>query len=55
MFRSTILGVLIFWFMDILNMDFMKLFDTTYPLNFLFWLGIFMLMAIVSELRIPSE
>ena len=55
MFRTTVLGILIFWFMDILDMGFMEPFDTTYPLNFFFWLGTFMLMAIVSELRIPSE
>ena len=30
-------GVIIFWIMDILNMPFMQMFDTTYPLNGLFW------------------
>lgn len=30
-------GILIFWIMDICNMPFMEMFDTTYPLNTLFW------------------
>lgn len=30
-------GVTIFWIMDILNMPFMQMFDTTYPLNEAFW------------------
>ena len=28
----------LFWICDILNMPFMKVFDTTYPLNTLFWI-----------------
>ena len=28
----------IFWIMDVMNMPFMEQFDTTYPLNGLFWL-----------------
>lgn len=28
----------IFWILDILNMPFMEIFDTTYPLNGLFWI-----------------
>lgn len=27
----------IFWLMDMINMPFMEKFDTTYPLNGLFW------------------
>ena len=33
--------VIIFWIMDILNFPFMEIFDTTYPLNELFWLLVF--------------
>lgn len=34
-------AVIIFWIMDILNMPFMEMFDTTYPLNTLFWILVF--------------
>ena len=27
----------VFWILDICNMPFMEMFDTTYPLNELFW------------------
>ena len=29
--------ILIFWILDITNMPFMEMFDTTYPMNALFW------------------
>lgn len=29
--------VMLFWLMDVMNMPFMEMFDTTYPLNGLFW------------------
>lgn len=29
--------IVIFWIMDILNLPFMEIFDTTYPLNGVFW------------------
>lgn len=29
--------ILIFWILDITNMPFMEMFDTTYPMNVLFW------------------
>ena len=31
----------VFWICDILNMPFMEMFDTTYPLNTLFWILVF--------------
>lgn len=34
-------AISIFWIMDILNMPFMECFDTTYPLNTMFWILIF--------------
>lgn len=34
--------VTIFWICDILNMPFMAKFDTTYPLNGLFWFLVFL-------------
>lgn len=36
-------GLTIFWIMDILNMPFMRMFDTTYPLNGEFWLLVLLL------------
>ena len=30
--------ITVFWILDILNMPFMEMFDTTYPLNTLFWI-----------------
>lgn len=36
--------ILTFWILDILNMPFMEKFDTTYPLNTLFWILIFVLV-----------
>lgn len=29
--------ILIFWILDITNMPFMEMFDSTYPMNELFW------------------
>lgn len=37
MFRAIKLLIEIFWVMDIMNLPFMKVFDTTYPLNGWFW------------------
>ena len=36
-------GIIVFWIMDILNMPFMQMFDTVYPLNGWFWLLVFIL------------
>lgn len=36
--------VIIFWILDILNLGFMEIFDTTYPLNTLFWVLYFLLV-----------
>lgn len=30
-------AITVFWILDICNMPFMEMFDTTYPLNTLFW------------------
>lgn len=49
MFRTALLALYIFWFMDLINLDFMKPFDTTYPINTLFWIGAIILSLIVYE------
>ena len=36
---------LVFWIMDILNMPFMEMFDTTYPLNGWFWTLVFIFVG----------
>ena len=36
----------VFWICDILNMPFMEMFDTTYPLNTLFWILVFIFLSI---------
>lgn len=38
------IAIIIFWILDILNMPFMVMFDTTYPLNGLFWLLVWILI-----------
>ncbi len=42
------LFILLFWIFDILNMPFMEMFDTTYPLNTLFWILVFVFGGGVS-------
>ena len=34
----------IFWIFDILNLPFMKIFDTTYPINTLAWILIWLIL-----------
>lgn len=48
MFRTAVLAMDIFWLMDIMDMGFMEKFDTTYPLNGIFWLCTFLLTFVVS-------
>lgn len=31
-------GITMFWIMDIINLPFMQMFDTTYELNEMFWI-----------------
>jgi len=42
-------AILIFWIMDILDMPFMEMFDTTYPLNGIFWFLVFILADITDD------
>lgn len=41
-------SITVFWIMDILNMPFMKVFDTTYPLNTWFWILIYICLGGLS-------
>lgn len=36
----------IFWILDVCNIPFMEMFDTTYPLNKLFWFLMFIFIDI---------
>lgn len=49
MFRTVTLAALIFWLMDIMNMPFMKQFDTEYPVNGWFYIAAFLLYIIVVD------
>lgn len=35
----------IFWLLDVMNFEFMEMFDTTYPLNSLFWFFVIVITA----------
>lgn len=37
MYEIFYAALTIFWILDVCNMPFMEVFDTTYPLNELFW------------------
>lgn len=42
-------AITIFWICDILNMPFMQMFDTTYPINGLAWFLIWMFLPEVEN------
>lgn len=46
--------LLIFWVLDITSMPFMEMFDTTYPINTLFWMLIW-IFVLGSEVKIKKE
>ena len=41
----------IFWLMDVINLPFMDIFDTVYPLNGLFYVYAFLLMCALYEIE----
>lgn len=41
-------GVTVFWIMDILNLPFMAMFDTTYPINDEFWFLVILLTGLID-------
>lgn len=46
MFRTFKLAIELFWVADILNLPFMEMFDTTYPVNGLFWCAAIILLTV---------
>lgn len=47
--------VSIFWVLDILNMPFMQMFDTTYPINGWAWFLIWMLMPTQTVIKYNNK
>jgi hypothetical protein len=43
-------AALIFWLMDVMNLPFMEMFDTTYPLNEEFWVYAILILLFIREL-----
>ena len=35
----------IFWIMDVLDLPFMEMFDTTYPINGVFWFAVILVLC----------
>lgn len=46
-------AITVFWILDICNMPFMGIFDTTYPLNGLFWFLVWFLCG--GSIKITTE
>ena len=41
--------IFVFWLMDIINLPFMEIFDTTVPLNGLFWIITFIAIKLFDN------
>lgn len=46
-------AIMVFWILDICNMPFMEIFDTTYPLNVMFWFLLWFLGG--GSIKITTE
>lgn len=53
LFWLTKIVIVAFWLMDVMNMPFMEMFDTTYPLNGWFWFLFFMISG--SDIKITIK
>lgn len=47
--------LVIFWVFDICNLPFMEVFDTTYPINTLVWLLIWMFIPSITNVEGDSD
>jgi len=47
--------ITIFWLLDVMNFQFMEMFDTTYPLNGLFWFFALILTADYDSIERQNE
>lgn len=43
--------IIAFWIADLMNMPFMEMFDTTYPLNSLFYFCVFSLWLLLPSIN----
>jgi hypothetical protein len=43
--------IALFWLADVLNLPFMAMFDTTYPLNGAFWILGWFLISVINECK----
>ena len=55
MFNALKLSIYLFWLMDIMDFEFMKQFDTTYPLNGVFWFCVILLTMLVGNTSNEKE
>ena len=55
MFKTFKTIIEIFWILDICDAPFMEMFDTTYPLNGLFWVIVLGIIAFESGTSIKGE
>lgn len=55
MFKTFKTLIEIFWILDICDAPFMEMFDTTYPLNGLFWVIVLGIVAFESGTSIKCE
>lgn len=49
MYKTFYSLLLIFWILDILNLPFMEIFDTVYPINGLAWFLIWFFMPYLND------
>ena len=49
MYRIFYSLLTIFWILDILNFPFMEMFDTTYPINGVFWFFICIFLPAITS------
>ena len=55
MYKLFYAALIIFWILDIVNVPFMEMFDTTYPINGLVWFLIWMFVPSTSVVYEKSK
>ena len=55
MFRTFKTMVDIFWIMDVLDLPFMEMFDTTYPINGLFWFAVIVVLCFEESFELNQN
>lgn len=49
MYKLFIGALSVFWVLDVFDLPFMEMFDTTYPINFWVWFLIWMVLPSTSD------